>query len=252
MRFVTFNLRYDNQWDGENRFCFRQPLILRVIEAEKPDVICFQEVLPHMAAWLKKNLKDYYIIGCPRGERLDGEQVSVAFRKEGYQLLEMSSFWLSETPAVPGSRYPDQSDCPRTCTDAVLLEEAGGQVFRVMNTHLDHVGKEARERGLRQILRRAETEAFFRHAPVILAGDFNAEPDSEEMALLTESHDLVQITREIGGTWHNFGREERPKQIDYIVLRGHVICDGIRKWTQQENGVWLSDHYPVCADLRWL
>lgn len=252
MRFVTFNLRYDNQWDGENRFCFRQPLILRVIEAEKPDVIGFQEVLPHMAAWLKQALTDYYVIGCPRGKNLDGEQMAVAFRKEGYQLLEMCSFWLSETPAVPGSRYPDQSDCPRTCTDAVLLEEASGQVFRVMNTHLDHVGKEARERALRQILCRMETETFFHDAPVILAGDFNAEPGSEEMALLAESPDLVQITREIGGTWHDFGREKRPKQIDYIVLRGGVACDGIRKWTQQENGVWLSDHYPISADLRWL
>ena len=251
MRFVTFNLRYDNPGDGKNCFCYRQPLILRTIGEEKPDVICFQEVLPHMADWLKVSLTDYYVIGCPRGEKLNGEQMSVAFRKADYQLLEMRTFWLSETPNIPGSRYPDQSDCPRTCTDAVLMEEKSGQVFRVMNTHLDHVGKGARERGLQQILRQAETEPFFSDAPVILAGDFNAEPDSDELAPLFERRDLFVATRGIGGTWHDFGRAEPPARIDYIVLMGKISCGNIRKWTREENGVYLSDHYPICADLSW-
>ena len=32
------------------------PLILEKIRQEKPDIIGFQEVLPHVAAWLKENL----------------------------------------------------------------------------------------------------------------------------------------------------------------------------------------------------
>ena len=184
MKFVTFNLRVDRPQDGENSFVYRQPLIVRAIGREKPDVICFQEVEPHMSAWLKKSFPDYYLVGCGRGKALDGEQMTVAFRKADYQLLEMRTFWLSETPSVPGSRYPGQSSCPRTCTDAALLEETTGRVFRVLNTHLDHVGKEARARGLSQILRHAEQAELFPGAPLILAGDFNAEPDSEEMAPL--------------------------------------------------------------------
>ena len=118
-KFVTFNLRCDRNQDGENCFVYRQPLILKVIGEERPELLCFQEVLPHMAAWLKRSLPDYYAVGCPRGQKLDGEQVTVAFRKEGYQLLEMHTFWLSETPAAPGSRYPGQSSCPRTCTETL-------------------------------------------------------------------------------------------------------------------------------------
>jgi endonuclease/exonuclease/phosphatase family metal-dependent hydrolase len=68
MKFVTFNIRCDRPQDGENQFPYRQPLIVRVIEREQPDVICFQEVEPHMAAWLKKSLPDYYVIGCGRGK----------------------------------------------------------------------------------------------------------------------------------------------------------------------------------------
>ncbi len=251
MKFVTFNLRCDYQQDGENCFVYRQPLILRKIDREKPDVICFQEVLPHMAAWLKENLADYYAVGCGRGEKLDGEQMTVAFRKEGYQLLEMHTFWLSETPAKPGSRYPGQSSCPRTCTDAVLMEETSGHVFRVLNTHLDHVGKEARERGLAQILRHAEQADLFPDAPIILAGDFNAKPDSEEMALLNTYPGLTDVTREIGVTYHGYGRAGEPGQIDYIVLGGALRCTRVTKWTDEEQGVFLSDHYPVCADIEW-
>ena len=250
MKIVTFNLRCDRSQDGENSFVYRQPLIIRVIGREKPDVICFQEVEPHMSAWLKKSLSDYYVIGCGRGEKLDGEQMTVAFRKEDYQLLDMRTFWLSETPAVPGSRYASSS-CPRTCTSAVLFEEATGRVFRVLNTHLDHRGKEARERGLAQILRFAEQADIFPDAPMILVGDFNAEPDSEEMEILRKIPGLEDVTRSIGVTFHGYGKAEPAEQIDYIVLKGDLRCNNVYKWTDQENGVYLSDHYPVCAEIAF-
>ena len=251
MKLVTFNIRYDTPGDGENCFCYRQPLILRAIAEKRPDILCFQEILPHVKSWLKDSLPDYYVVGCPRGEALDGEQGTIAFKKDRYQLLAMSTFWLSEAPTVPGSRYPDQSVCPRTCTDAVLMDENSGFVFRVMNTHLDHEGIKVRECGIRQILRHAATEPFFSNAPLILAGDFNAEPDSPEMKPLLEHSGLTILTRNIGVTYHGYGHAEHPTQIDYIVLQGPFYCIGIRKWTDEENGVYLSDHYPVCAEIRW-
>lgn len=250
-QFVTFNLRYDNPHDGENSFARRQPLILQVIGRERPHILCFQEVLPHMAAWLKRGLPDYCVIGCGRGERLDGEQMAVAFRADAYSLMEMRTFWLSETPYVPGSRYPDQSTCPRTCTEALLKEEASGRVLRVLNTHLDHVGVKAREQGLRQILRHLEKAELFPDAPVILAGDFNASPGSPELAPLRENPDFTDVTAGVGVTYHGFLRAEHPAQIDYIFTRGPLQCMGVGKWEHTENGVFLSDHYPVCAALAW-
>ena len=204
-----------------------------------------------MSAWLKKSFPDYYAVGCGRSEKLDGEQMTVMFRKEDYQLLEMHTFWLSETPLVPGSRYSAQRSCPRCCTDAVLMSEATGQVFRVLNTHLDHRGKVARERGLAQILRHVEEARLFPHAPMILAGDFNAEPDSEEMALLKTYPGLTDVTQGIGITYHGYGRGDPPCQIDYIVLSSALCCSSVCKWTDQENGVYLSDHYPVCAEISF-
>ncbi len=246
MKLVTYNIRYDCGHDGKNNFSCRKPLILDKLRREAPDIVCFQEVLPHVAAWLKETLQDYYIVGCPREAGLTGEQTCIAFRYDRFSLMQMHTLWLSPTPTVPGSRYAVQSICPRTCTAVTLLENATGKVFRVLNTHLDHEGAPARVLGAQQILAYLEQDPFFPQAPAILAGDMNAEPDSEEMRLLSAS--LRCETQDIGPTFHNFGRGENV-QIDYIFTRGHIACTRLEKWTDCENGVYLSDHYPICAEL---
>ena len=63
MQIVTFNIRCDYGQDGNNNFVNRKDLIEKKIKEEQPDILCFQEVLPHVAEWLKSNLTDYYVIG---------------------------------------------------------------------------------------------------------------------------------------------------------------------------------------------
>lgn len=81
--------------------------------------------------------------------------------------------------------------CPRTATDVVFEDMETGKVFRVINTHLDHECAGARKLGLEQILAHLRAEKAFADVPVILSGDFNAEPDSEEMKPLRETAGLV-------------------------------------------------------------
>ena len=251
MKFVTFNIRCDYGQDGKNCFRHRKPLILAAIAREQPDVICFQEVLPHVAAWLKEKLTGYTVIGCGRGSALNDEQETIALRSDRYNLVQMDTFWLSQTPRVPGSRYPGQSLCPRTCTMALLAEAKTGRVFRVANVHLDHVGAEARRLGLGLVLRHVAEAALFPDAPAIVAGDFNVEPDGEELKVFNEFPGYVNATEGVGVTFHGYMRAKNPGAIDYIWLKGGLACNSVEKWTQSENGVYLSDHYPVCAGLRW-
>ena len=68
MKFVTFNIRCDFGQDGANNFIYRRPLILEKIRQEKPDIIGFQEVLPHVAAWLKENLTESGISKLPQAQ----------------------------------------------------------------------------------------------------------------------------------------------------------------------------------------
>ncbi len=248
MKLVTFNIRCDYGQDGKNNFCFRKPLILDKLRREKPDVVCFPEVLPHTAAWLKEERRDYYVVGCGRSETLEDEQMAVAYRWERLNLIGMETLWLSETPAVPGSRYPRQSICPRTATEVLLEDLTSRRVFRLLNVHLDHEFPEARELGLRQILKRLESPRLFPGVPAVIAGDMNAEPDSPEMALLKTSP-CRNVTEHTGVTYHGFGQAEHSCSIDCILTQGFV-CTETGKWTDEREGVFLSDHYPVWASLR--
>lgn len=250
MKVVTFNIRCDYGQDKNNNFEYRKQHILNKIKNENPDIIGFQEVLPHVAAWLKENLDDYYIIGCPRSEKLDDEQVSIAYKKDRMNLIRMETWWLSNEPFVPGSRYEKQSICPRVANEAVFEDMETKKIFRMINTHLDHEAAQARREGLAQILNKLENEEFWKNLPVILCGDFNAEPDSDEMKALFENSSLDVVTKNIGYTYHNFGKNDPAVSIDYIVLKGDFKCTSVEKWTDEKDGVYFSDHYPVCAIIE--
>ena len=250
MKFVTFNIHLDWNRDGENNFCYRKGLILNTIRAEMPDIICFQEVLPHVAVWLKEALKDYYIVGCPREKGLTGEQTCIAFLPYRFNLMKFDSYWLSPTPYEPGSRYEIQSDCPRICAEATLHHLETNKVFRVINTHLDHVGHQARLLG-EQIVKKMKEEPFFPDAPCIFTGDMNAEPGSEEIVYVTEQTGMVDLTEGIDMTYHGF-MKDTPAKIDYIFADPRIRCNSVCRWDVREGNVFISDHYPVCADIEVL
>lgn len=253
MKIVTFNLRCDNEADGCNSFQNRKELVRKKLKQEMPDIICFQEVLPHMAQWLSENLPDYELIGCGREKDFSGEQVSIGLRKNKFSLISMETYWLSPTPFLPGSRYADQSEFPRICIELVLKMEE--QVFRLINTHLDHRGKNARKLAVEQIVSKIEKEEFLPDIPVVLAGDFNGEPDSEERKLL-KSETWDHLTKDMGYTFHGFTEAEIPQSIDgiYLCQKGKILFlpDKVEKWEDREGKIWLSDHYPVCVYLRML
>lgn len=249
IKLATFNIRCDYNQDGINCFSNRKPLIIKKIIQEQPHVICFQEVLPHVAVWLKENLTDYYIVGCGRSSSLEDEQTSIAYQKGKYNLITMETFWLSETPSQPGSRYPQQSICPRACTEAVLQNLQTKELFRIINIHLDHEGTKARLLGLGQIFQKLKAEKGFHDIPVILAGDFNAFPDSEEMQIMKEYPRFRDMTELAGGTFHDYGNLSEPEKIDYIYAEDKLCSCGIEKWMDCSEGVYLSDHYPLCVEM---
>ncbi|MEG0578570.1 MAG: endonuclease/exonuclease/phosphatase family protein [Niameybacter sp.] len=249
MKFVTFNIRCDYNQDRENNFCYRKPFILEKLKQESPDIICFQEVLPHVADWLKEDLTDYYVLGCGRDANLEDEQTAVAFKKLKYQLIGMHTFWLSPTPYVPGSRYDKQSICPRTCTEVVLQDVASKEMFRVLNTHLDHEGSEARVLGMKQILDYITQVTTFKEATVFLTGDFNAAPHNPEITMISEVGGLVDLTEEIEGTYHEYGRIAQCEQIDYVFTSKGTKCKERGLWKDEIKGVFLSDHYPVFVEI---
>ena len=249
MKIVTFNIRCDHNQDGKNSFNYRKDLITQKIAKENPDIICFQEVLPHVAIWLKETLEAYYIIGCGRDENLEDEQTAIAFKKTKYQLIAMNTFWLSPEPHRPASRYQSQSSCPRTCTQVLLQDVTSKKILRILNTHFDHEGSQARVLAAEQIVKYIEDAELFKDAPIILAGDLNALPDDTEIKLLTQEGELVDLTRDLEGTFHDYGQLVANEKIDYIMASKGVKAIKKELWKEEQEGVFLSDHYPISITL---
>ena len=83
-----------------------------------------------MRRWLVDALDGYTVLGCGRGHNFHGESTSIAYRKGAFEPLWLENFWLSLTPAVPGSSYGlDQSACPRIATAVLLVPLAGGEPY---------------------------------------------------------------------------------------------------------------------------
>jgi len=253
MQIVTFNLRcWWGEEDGINNFRHRIGMIAKRIFEDQPDVIGFQEVGERQFEYLQRLFPEYAWMGQFRNEDFTGEGVFVAVRKETVQVLGYNTFWLSPTPYVPGSRYAEQSDCPRICNVLRLRHKKSNLIFRVFNFHLDHVGEEARVKGMQCVLdemvRLNQIAAF----PAVLLGDFNSKPDSAAISLCNgfAVYPLQDVTTGISGTFHAYGAIADTK-IDYIFMTREMAdkVTGVGIWDDEHAGTFLSDHYPVWAEV---
>lgn len=246
---VTFNLRMDNRGDGENYFFNRSPFILSTIIEQKPDVICFQEATPRILEWLRANLYEYTVVGTGRDSDLSDEANPIAFRKDSFDLFALDQFWLSPTPHMPGSRYEEQSICPRICMSAILRLRQSNQLFRVYNTHLDHVSEKARKLGMDSILVRMASDAKATDLPSVLCGDMNAVP-TEACIRAALASGMSDFTNAVKHSFHNFGRMDSDFKIDYIFGNAHTRALDTKVWDLTKGKLFLSDHYPLFCEAE--
>lgn len=251
MKIVSFNVRCVYEGDGENAFIYRKGGIIHKIQSEAPDIIGFQEVTPQIFADLKEALPQYTFVFHGRDQHYGGEGLAIALRNDTVTLYALDCFWLSETPYVAGSRYAQQSICPRISQTAVLKGK-DGTLLRVSNNHLDHEGDAARVLGITQVLQYLAVQQQTQPMPTFILGDFNATPDSETLArcLTNTALSLLDMSENSGGTFHDFGRRI-PIKIDYILGNADAVQKPytLTKWIECEDGVYLSDHYPICIEI---
>ena len=251
MKIMSFNLRYDEPYDGINAFSNRIPRVLDTITKESPDIIGFQEVTDSMRKTMRDILTEYVTVGCGRDITYHGEAMLIAYKKDLFELIEVKNIWLSETPNIPGTKYGfDHSGCPRMYTSILLKHNDIEKPFRFINTHLDHQGEKARVLEAEQLCSDIDkNEECF-----ILTGDFNATPEAPEIQLITDRlkhRGCVDCTKDLGPTFHAFGKlpQDKHVKIDYIFTDGRCK-NAYRVQDIPVNGQYYSDHNAVCAEIE--
>ena len=162
-------------------------------------------------------------------------------------LLSANTVMLSNSPTVFGSRYDgtDQSVCPRVYTKVCLKHRTIAEPFYVYNVHTDHRGQTARILAVTQLLQDVSSHG----RKVFLTGDFNADPDSTEIRMMTESSTraLKDATSELGGTFHDYGRAKERRKIDYVFTDADTaVREAVRVNDEPREGEnYLSDHNPI-------
>ena len=252
---MTFNIRYDNPEDSLNNWQYRKDVAAEIIKMHDIDLLGTQEVLVNQLNDLKERLPEYQAIGVGREDGKEkGEYSAVFYKKSRFEEIESGWFWLSETPEVAGSKGWDGA-CERIATWAILKEKESNKKVFFINTHLDHVGKIARQEGVTLLLNRAKESG--KGLPVIITGDFNARPDSEVYKQVTESGQLIDsrlIATNVSGTsgtFHAFGKIPVEKQdfIDYIFLTKDFEVHSYEVLPEKLNDIYVSDHTPVTTKL---
>jgi endonuclease/exonuclease/phosphatase family metal-dependent hydrolase len=262
LRVLTLNI-----WNLSGAWADRREAILHVLREAEPDVVCLQEVVAtargNQAEWLAEALGRSWEVayaGAPFSGTEEGDV--------GNAILSRRPIDMCTGFDLP--HEPDPLEVPRVVTHA----RTGG--VDVFCTHLAWQLHDAalRERQVRELVRLVD-ERSDPDAPLgpIVAGDFNAEPDSTVIRYLsglatldghgTYFQDAWRLAGDGGPgfTWSNRNPHaaldrEADKRIDYVFSGFHgrsgagvpVECRVVAD--EPVDGVWPTDHFGVLAVLQ--
>ena len=252
-----------NIWNRQGPWEQRSRLIKKGLVELQPDLVGLQEVLQHEAEPMHqaRELSDHYHVAYRAAWHIGGG-------------LNFGNAVLSRWPIGAADNFPLPND-PDEESRALLYVRADSPhgPIPVFCTHLSwkfHQGS-LRERQVAFIAERVHDLAPTDGLPPILLGDFNAEPDADEIRFLRGLHTLRGRSAYFAdcfglcgeGPGHTYARSnvyaeklhEPNRRIDYIFVRGpdrklrgeplssQVVFD------VPEDGVFPTDHYGVVAEI---
>jgi Metal-dependent hydrolase len=267
---ASYNVRYYTEYDVRNGNGWerRLPILCNLIQYHDFDIFGAQEVIDNQLSDMLMHLYEYDYVGVGRDDGVkEGEASPIFYKREMFELLQTGNFWLSETPEVPSKAW--DAALPRICSWAEFRLTENGDTFWFFNTHLDHIGVEARQKSAELII--AKIKALAGDQKVILTGDLNADQNSEPYKLILASglfddaYDSVDVKYMLNGTFNNFNIAKKTEErIDHIflskgvnvsrygVLTDYYLAPPAAEADDTETYIprLPSDHYPVVAKIR--
>lgn len=274
LRVMSFNIRYGTANDGENHWKNRKEMVFELLRKHKSDLVGLQEALKFQIDEIIKAVPVFGMVGVGRDDgKTKGEYSAILYNRERFKIDESGTFWLSDTPEVPGS-ITWGNDCTRICTWARFVEKNSGspedslrRAFYIYNLHLDHISQLSREKSVVLLTERIGQRKH--KEPFIITGDFNAGEnnpailylkgkavlgdekggESKNPIAVVDTFRLLHSDAKDVGTFHEFKGICTGDKIDYIfttpevkILEAAILYDNI-------EGRYPSDHFPVTARL---
>lgn len=255
IKLMTYNIKLDYPKQGENSWENRKDWMIGQIEFYGPDIFGVQETMPNQMKDMDSLMESYDFIGVGRDDgKNKGEYSAIFYNNKKFKILESSTFWLSQTPEKVSMGWDAANN--RVCTYALFENVKTKEKFWVFNTHFDHVGTTARLNSTKLILKRI-AEITDNNLPIILMGDFNLEPESENIQLIKtilEDAKEMSLTIPFGpmGTFNNF-EFDKPvtRRIDYIfVSKNNIQVDKYAVLSDNKDLKYPSDHLPVYVEIQ--
>lgn len=253
LKVMSYNIRYGSAEDGTNSWKYRWPATIEMLNDVQPDVFGVQEALDFQLTHVSEMARNYKNVGVGREDgKHDGEHMAIFWNKKTVKMLKWGTFWLSETPEKPSMGW--DAACFRTATWALMKDKKTGKKFYFVNTHLDHVGKEARKLGLKLIVDRIDDINPEKY-PMVLTGDFNVTPDDP---CLVDLDKIMTSTRKIArktdkkGTFNGWRKDREGHAIDYIYVSGFSEVSEYETIVKRyADRSFISDHYPIMSVVRF-
>lgn len=231
LKVLCYNLRFGELASLEQLAAF--------IKEQNPDVVALQEVdvRTFRPQALHQNDKDFITELGFRTGMLTAYGKTIPHAGGYYGIGILSKYPLASVERI----YLPKSENGREQRALLVadVEYEENQYFTFACTHLDTPNTEERQAQVKKLNEVLQTKPY----PVIIAGDFNARPDSRE---ISEGMGAWKAVCKMGPT----SPANNPRsQIDYI------FCYPKDKWDSVEATIYqvqLSDHLPISAvvDLK--
>lgn len=261
LKVMSFNIRYKAEEDtGIKNWENRKAGIFEMFNSIRPLVVGMQECDTDQLDDIISGVSGYKMLPgewSGKNGNSTGAYDAIMYLKDSIAFENEGTYWLTETPEER-SVLPGCVSC-RIAHWAVLRKIKGGQRFLFVATHLEN-GNQLKQDNLRyfemQVIKSKMPEINPENLPWIMVADWNtAENDVIFDDMVAEygmkSARATARLSDNSRTYNNYGTTS-TSQWDHIFYSGFPAVSKFATVTQKWAGyVYISDHYPVYAILRF-
>lgn len=231
---MSFNVKHHNDADPQS-LDQRKGNILQIITTHNPEVVGLQEFSDNwFESWMQNEMAnlgyDVYI------NSTTGTPKAIFYKSNRFSRNDQGHFKLSLTENRYGSWV-------------ILTDNQNNQQYFICNSHWTTVSSAERQQFANLIDDVVDDHS--QGLPLILFGDFNAQPGTPEINIIKNikgNNNMVCTHSESGNTFHGWDGNGNSK-LDWIFCSRNLAFTDYKVITTSFNGYWPSDHFPIMATI---